>query len=261
MSRAVLFDTAAADYAKYRPGYPAELYAAIQRYKPLGSGSLALEVGIGGGQATYPIIAAGCTVTAIESGAELAGICAEKYKDCGDFSVMVTPFEDAPLPDGAYDIVYSASAFHWIPEEAGYRKVYRILKRGGAFARFANRPYPCGADAALSGEIESVYAKYYYPYHKKQPSQPEPFTAERAAELAQIAERYGFTDIQYYLYRRTLTYTAAEYTKLLGTYSDHIAIAEPTRLRFFAAIEQVIEAHGGTIAIDYTSDLELARKP
>ena len=261
MNKAELFDTAAADYAKYRPDYPGELYAAIQRYKPLHSGSCALEVGIGGGQATGPIIAAGCRVTAIECGAELAGICAEKYKGSDNFSVMAARFEDAPLSEGGYDIVYSASAFHWIPEEAGYRKAYRVLKSGGAFARFANRPYPGGADAALSGEIEEVYAEYYYPFHRKQPSQPEPFTEERAAELAQTAERYGFTDRKHEVFRRTLTYTAADYIGLLGTYSDHIAIEEGIRRRFFAAIEQIIEAHGGTIAVDYTTDLELARKP
>lgn len=30
-----------------------------------------------------------------------------------------------------------ASAFHWVPEEIGYSKVYAMLKPGGAFARFA----------------------------------------------------------------------------------------------------------------------------
>ena len=47
---------------------------------------------------------------------------------------------DAALEEGAYDLVYSASAFHWIPEEIGYPKVYGMLKPGGAFARFANHP-------------------------------------------------------------------------------------------------------------------------
>lgn len=31
----------------------------------------------------------------------------------------------------AYDLIYSASAFHWIPEEIGYTKVYKALKPGG----------------------------------------------------------------------------------------------------------------------------------
>jgi len=47
---------------------------------------------------------------------------------------------------------------------------------------------------------------------------------------------------------------------LLGTYSDHIAIEEPIRLKFFAAIEAAINDHGGTVTIGDTMDLQLARK-
>ena len=49
--------------------------------------------------------------------------------------------------------------------------------------------------------------------------------------------------------------------QLLGTYSDHIAIEESERKIFFAKIEAAIERHGGTITINDTLDLELARKP
>jgi len=31
-----------------------------------------------------------------------------------------------------HDLVYSASAFHWIPEDIGYSKVYDMLKPEGA---------------------------------------------------------------------------------------------------------------------------------
>ena len=53
---------------------------------------------------------------------------------------------------------------------------------------------------------------------------------------------------------------AKEYTELLGTYSDHIAIDEPIRKEFFDKIERAIDDYGGTIAIFDTIDLQLARK-
>ena len=46
----------------------------------------------------------------------------------------------------------------------------------------------------------------------------------------------------------------------MGTYSDHIAIEETVRTRFFAKIEEAINHHGGTITIYDTIDLQLARK-
>ncbi|MBQ6897376.1 MAG: class I SAM-dependent methyltransferase, partial [Clostridia bacterium] len=75
-----------------------------------------------------------------------------------------------------------------------------------------------------------------------------------------IAEKYGFTDIQYKLFYRTRTFSAKEYIMLLGTYSDHIAIEETIRNEFFSKIEEAINRHGGEITIYDTIDLQLARK-
>ena len=49
--------------------------------------------------------------------------------------------------------------------------------------------------------------------------------------------------------------------ELLGTYSDHIAIPEITRNKFFFEIEEAINSLGGEITMYDTLDLELARKP
>lgn len=75
-----------------------------------------------------------------------------------------------------------------------------------------------------------------------------------------IPEKYGFKDIECHLFYRERVFTAKEYTQLLGTYSDHIAIEEKIRNEFFAGIEDAINRHGGTITISDTMDLELARK-
>ena len=75
-----------------------------------------------------------------------------------------------------------------------------------------------------------------------------------------IPAKYGFTDIKYHLFYRTRKFTAKEYIALLGTYSDHIAIEESIRNVFFGKIEDAINRYGGTISINDTLDLELARK-
>ena len=62
------FDSVADAYARLRPGYPDGLYQVIFRCCPLGPESHAVEVGIGGGQATLPILRTGCRVTAVEPG-------------------------------------------------------------------------------------------------------------------------------------------------------------------------------------------------
>ena len=81
-----------------------------------------------------------------------------------------------------------------------------------------------------------------------------------SAARAEIAVKYGFTDIRYAMFTRERSFSAEEYVTLLGTYSDHIVIEEQTRRKFFGAIADAINRHGGTLTICDTLDLQLARK-
>ena len=256
------FNTVAETYEKIRPGYPDELYRAIFAYCPVDASSHAVEVGIGGGQATLPVLKTGCTVTAVEYGDLFAQLCREKFRSYPEFSVVTGKFEQVGFPDESCDLVYSASAFHWIPEEIGYPKVFRMLKTGGAFARFANHPFRAKDNPDLFRAISEVYAKYYYTYYKdqKQPEKYPEYTEEQAADRAEAAKKYGFTDVRYALYHRTRTLSAGEYRSLIATYSDHIAMEQSIREKFFDAIAETIDRHGGSISVFDTIDLELARK-
>jgi SAM-dependent methyltransferase len=254
------FDTVAADYEKLRPGYVDQLYQTIFDYISIDENSRVVEVGSGGGQATAPMLKTGCCLTAVEYGRQFSERLRERFREYPDFSVVTDKFENVEFPDGAFDLVYSASAFHWIPEEIGYKKVFSMLKSGGAFARFANHPYRAKGNSALSEEIDAIYDEYYYTYHNKKRDPLTEFTEAQAQERAKIAERYGFSDIRYALFYRERVFSAKEYTSLLGTYSDHIAMEKTVRTRFFSKIEEAINKHGGAITIYDTIDLQLARK-
>ena len=82
------FNTVADTYEKIRPGYPHELYQALFAYAPLDDFRSALEIGIGAGQATLPVLKTGCTLTAMEYGDQLARLCREKFGDYPRFSVI-----------------------------------------------------------------------------------------------------------------------------------------------------------------------------
>ena len=255
------FDTVAAGYEKLRPGYPDDLYRTLFNYIDIDRSSNVVEVGIGGGQATLPILKKGCALTAIEYGENFSKLCEKKFEEYKNFSVITEKFENVSLTDSQYDLVYSASAFHWIPEDIGYSKVYAMLKSGGAFARFANHPYRDKGNPALSEEIEKLYAVYYSRYYGKDNKSEAEYSEEQAVQRAQIAKEYGFVDIRHAMFYRTRTFSAKEYIELLGTYSDHIAIEEKIRIEFFSKIEEAINKHGGSFTLYDTIDLQLARKP
>ena len=121
------FDKVPELYAKIRPSYPTELYESIFDYLNVDDNSKLIEIGIGGGQATPPFLNSGCELTAIEYGENLSELCREKFKDYPKFKVITGKFEDVSIPENTYDLIYSASAFHWVPEELGYTKVYNSL--------------------------------------------------------------------------------------------------------------------------------------
>ncbi|MBO4636262.1 MAG: class I SAM-dependent methyltransferase [Clostridiales bacterium] len=254
------FDKAADLYDRMRPGYPDELYQAIFDYIRIGPESSVVEVGSGAGQATSPLLRTGCRLISVEYGSSFADLLSEKYRDCPNFSVINGRFEETSLPNDSFDLVYSATAFHWVPEKEGYTKVFSMLRKGGAFARFANHPFAAGNDPDLCSEINGLYGEYYASYHNRKIETPKEYSDEEARTLADIASAYGFTGIRYKMFKRERVFTASEYISLLGTYSDHIAIEESIRTVFFSKVEEAIQRHGGTITICDTIDLELARK-
>lgn len=250
------FNTVVERYDRMRPTYVEELYDDIWRYGGFGPDVKAVEVGIGTGQATQPVLNRGASLTAVELGRDLAAYCAKKFAANPKFEVVNMPFQEFDVSNDFFDLIYSASAFHWIPEEIGYRKVFDMLRPGGVFARFANHPYKDKGNEPLHEAMQVHYAKYMprSKFHAE-------YCEEDAKCRAEVGAGYGFSDIQYKLYKRTRTFTAQQYTDLLGTYSDHIALGEEKQKEFFALIREEINRFGGTITIYDTIDLQLYRKP
>lgn len=250
------FDLSAEDYDRSRPVYIKELYDDIFRYQSVGPGSNVLEIGMGTGKATLPILETGCRLTGLEPGQQLAALAKEKFQGYKNIFICQQTLQEYTGTDGTFDVVYAATAFHWLPESYGYRRVYNLLKNGGAFARFA---YHAGTDrkrTTLAEEIQELY-KACLP----QTGGFREYCEADAEQLAGLAANYGFTDTKYHLYSMTKDFTADEYMILLRTYPDHMRMEPESRKKLFDGIHSAILKHGGTITVYYTFDLELARKP
>lgn len=254
------FDNAVTDYEQARPDYVKEIYEDIFRYKAIDSNSLVLEIGLGTGKASQPVLDTQCRLTGIEPGAQLFFQAQKKYQSYANLSLRNQTLQDFVGSAQSFDLIYAATAFHWIPEEYGYPRVYELLKPGGAFARFA---YHVGADkkrTAMTEEIQEVYSKYYTKHvPNKKPAKE--YGAADAQRIAETANQYGFVDSTYQLYFTTKEFTADEYMALLRTYPDHMSVEEADRRKLFEGIYAAINNHGGILTVYYTMDLELARKP
>jgi ubiquinone/menaquinone biosynthesis C-methylase UbiE len=94
-----------------------------------------LDIGCGLGESSVYFAKKGAEVTALD----LSPGMVETAKKLAHFhgvtlQGVVSPGEDLPVPDNAYDFVYCANTIHHVPDrERLYREIRRVLKPGGSF--------------------------------------------------------------------------------------------------------------------------------
>jgi hypothetical protein len=66
----------------------------------------------------------------------LAEVAREKLAKFDNVKFAVSSFEDWPLPTEPFDLVMSATAWHWIKPKVGYVKAAEALRPGDALAIF-----------------------------------------------------------------------------------------------------------------------------
>lgn len=248
------FNEDAANYDKARPSYPQELFADIIAYSGIDETSNILEIGIGTGQATLPFLKLGCNVTAVELGSDLAEYTRVKFSSYNNFNIINADFIEADLKSGCYDLIYCATAFHWLPQEEAFNKVKKLLKPNGTLALFWNHPFPNRTDDEVNMASRRVYDKY-----RRSDKPITEFSKKDLEKYEDELEQNGFNRVEAKLYKRTRTLTSQEYIELINTYSDHRALPNDIRLSFEDEMRSVVNALGGKINIYDTIDLYLAK--
>ena len=146
--RRALFDGVADRYRASRRGYPPASVRFIIDTARLGPGSAVLEVGCGTGQLTGQLAAHGLAVTAIDIGAAMI-TAARQHLGGSPVSLEVVSFEELDAPEGSFDLIVSATAFHWLDPDVKFAKAARLLKAGGWLALLDTEERyddPLGAD-------------------------------------------------------------------------------------------------------------------
>ncbi len=254
------FNEVPEEYDRLRPVYPDELSSDLIAYSLLDATKKGLEIGIGSGQATLPYLKTGCELWAVEIGDRLAQCSREKFAWCERFKVFNQDFESALFDQNSFDLIYSASAFHWIKPDIGFPKVHRLLKKGGVFAWISVQPAP--AHRHVYDELQKVYQKYNRYFGGKKPEFDRSKEVHRIQrERTRKFKQYGFVEIVDRLYHGARILDARDYAALCGTYSDHRAIPEVDRVPLLGEIEDTVNRCGGGFAFVDTFLLCMGRKP
>lgn len=125
-------------YDRVRPTYPAELVADLVDITGIDERSSVLEVGCGTGQATRPLAALGCSVTAVEPGAGMVELARRRLASFPNVEVETSSFEDWDDRGRLFDVLVAASSWHWIDPSVGWRRAHEVLRPGGWMALLGN---------------------------------------------------------------------------------------------------------------------------
>lgn len=117
-----------------RPGYPATLVNDISGLAGIGRASRILEIGCGTGQLTIALAQLGCEIVAVELGPQLAELARANLGSFPRVRVVTGSFEEWSPPDERFDVVVSATAFHWLDPAIRVPKAADALNPGGRLA-------------------------------------------------------------------------------------------------------------------------------
>lgn len=254
MDNRTVFNEVVTLYDQMRPTYALALFDEIIKISELKATDKLLEIGCGTGQATEPFLKHGCHLTAIELGTDLANYTRNKYSQYNNLKVLNTTFE-AYTAESTFDLIYSATAFHWIPSEIAYRGVYNLLKSGGHLALFWNIPSIHRDNPSLYSEIQAVYAKLVPTLHNKKPQENNKYDF-----CIEEINQAGFESVKTFEYESVRVLTSTDYILLLDTYSDHRQLDRKIRNALYNAIGSIIQKYGDRIVINDYMKLYIAMK-
>lgn len=240
------FGTDAENYDRFRPRYTEELFEFISADT---EGKKALEIGSGSGQATGWFLNKGYEVTCCEISSDFCDFLKEKYKNHA-ITVHNLPFEDFEGENEGFDLIFSATAFHWVDRDIGFPKLFSLLKKGGRLALFWNVPYGAYDNERLFDDIQKAYGS------ERKWGEP----AEKYGFCMEYLEKYPFEKIEKHIFKGHRRLSAEQYISLLETYSDHKAMEAERKNKLYENITSAIEKYGGYINILDNIELYLARR-
>ncbi|WP_343977050.1 class I SAM-dependent methyltransferase [Kribbella koreensis] len=256
MSRESLRQTFGEDaelYDRVRPTYPPRLYDDIATLLQEPQRPRVLEIGCGTGQATKPMLERGWSVKAVELSPELGRVARTKLPE---LEVITAAFESWPLPAEKFDLVLSATAFHWIDPVVRVPKSADALRPGGLLA-IVSTHHIAGGSEQFWIDVQDCYRRF-----TDDPVEVEMLTADEVPQEDTVeidaSGRFGPVVVRQYEWEQR--YSAAEYLDLLSSYSGHRVLTSERRNGLYECVSALINAAGGSITKGYLTRLTAANR-
>lgn len=253
-----VFNDIISDYEIARPGYTTDLFTDIVDYSAIRNDANVLEIGSGPGQATEYFVKGGYSVTGLELGENQVKYLLEKFSGYQNFNALCTSFEDFNCEQEAYDLIFSATAFHWIKPEIGYPKAYNLLKKNGVMAVFWHLSSIIEPKTEMLIQIRNIFRECALEFDTY-------ITIEEAEDLhnlriSEIGTNNLFVKPVTKIYRWDDVYNTQRYLKLINSYSGFHGLSEDKKKAILENVANYIDSKGGKIIVPQEVRLYMAKK-
>ena len=255
---AATFDAIGTGY-EARPGYPRWVFERLVASCGLRAGAAVLEIGPGVGQATLPLLDHGAQVTAVEPGAALARRLRERTGGRA-VEVVLSRFEELDVPEAAFDLVVSATAFHWVDPDAGLASCARGLRDLGWLALWwtvwgdPDRPDP------FREALEVVLAEGA-PHLLQDHAGSRAYLRDLDARVARVDATGSFGPVTKEVLRWEGEHDPIALRDMFGTFAGWIALDDGLRVRLLGEVERLARVDfGGVVRRPYLTVLYQAQR-
>jgi SAM-dependent methyltransferase len=164
------FSNRAADYVRYRPGYPPELLDVLRKECDLRPGHVIADIGSGTGFLSELFLKNGNAVFGVEPNREMREAGELHLQSYRGFVSVEGSAEATTLPEACADFVAAGQAFHWFEPEKTRAEFRRILRPQGWVAAIWNFRE---METPFAGAYEEILVKYGTDYTRVRDSYPQ----------------------------------------------------------------------------------------
>jgi SAM-dependent methyltransferase len=253
------FGSDPANYHAARPLYPEATWEALRHRASLEPGIAILEIGAGTGLATAPLLAHDPSrLVAVEPNARLAEFLRGSIAD-PRLEVLAQPFESAELSQNSFDLVASATAFHWLDAVPALERIHRLLRPGGAVALWWNvfgdpgraDPFHEATTHLFEGVAESPFFTG---------AREPPYALHTAARLRDLAYA-GFAPDEPQFIEWQVSLDPVRLRALYATWSNVAALSAEKRERLLDSLADIaLRQFAGRVERNMTTAIYTARR-
>lgn len=246
-----------ANYHAARPAYPEIVWSTLREGAGLREGIDILEIGAGTGLATEHLLdVRPRRLVAVEPDARLAGFLEQRLTEV---EVIDLPFEESVLPAASFDLVVSATAFHWLDAIPALRRIHELLRPGGAVALFWNTFGDAGRADAFHDATRHLFVG-----HQTSPSgggtTDTPYGLDVPARLHDLRAA-DFVPDEPVILTWTLTLDPPSVQRLYATYSNITVLPPDERQHVLDGLAEVAtRVFGGVVTRNMTTSIFTARR-